>query len=113
MRRATRPASHSGFSLLEMVVVIAITGIIGAMVAVFMARPVQSYTDSVQRAEYSDIADTALRRIIRDLRLALPNSVRVAEVPAGSGIFYLEFLLTSGGGRYRAEKNRWRSGRSA
>ena len=104
MRRATRPASHSGFSLLEMVVVIAITGIIGAMVAVFMARPVQSYTDSVQRAEYSDIADTALRRIIRDLRLALPNSVRVAEVPAGSGIFYLEFLLTSGGGRYRAEK---------
>ena len=85
-----------------MVVVIAITGIIGAMVAVFMVRPVQSYTDTAQRAEFSDIADTALRRIIRDLKLALPNSVRVMQSPAGT--FYLEFLLTSGGGRYRADK---------
>lgn len=81
---------------------ITITGIIGAMVAVFIRSPVKSYVDSARRAEMSDIADTALRRIIRDLRLALPNSVRVTESPAGT--FYLEFLLTSGGGRYRAEK---------
>ena len=87
-----------------MVIVIVIVGIIGAMVAVFIRRPVESYVDSARRAELSDIADTALRRITRDLRLALPNSVRVTEFPAASGIFYLEFLLTSGGGRYRTEK---------
>ena len=63
---------------------IAIVGIIGAMVAVFIRSPVQSYVDSARRAELGDVADTALRRIIRDLRLALPNSVRVTESPVGS-----------------------------
>ncbi len=47
----------------------------------------------------TDTADTAARRIARDLRLALPNSVRV--IGAGTGV---EFLLTRTGGRYRAEK---------
>ena len=87
-----------------MIIVIVIVGIIGAMVAVFIRSPVQSYVDSARRAELSDIADTTLRRITRDLRLALPNSVRVMEFPAASGIFYLEFLITNGGGRYRTEK---------
>ena len=88
----------AGFTLIEMIVVIVIMGIIGAMVAVFLARPVGNYVDSARRAELSDIADTAMRRIVRDLHLALPNSVRVTT--SGS-VTYLEFLLTSGGGRYR------------
>ena len=37
--------------------------------------------------------------MVRDLRQALPNSVRTTT--SGSNV-YLEFLLTSGGGRYRA-----------
>jgi len=93
----------AGFTLVEMVVVIAILGIVVAMAAVFIQRPVESYVRSVARAEWTDIADSAMRRILRDLRLALPNSVRVAN-PGGAGQpFYLEFLLTSGGGRYRAD----------
>ena len=100
--RASRPAYRQGFSLVELIAVIVIVGIIGAMVAVFIRSPVQSYVDSARRAELSDVADTALRRILRDLRLALPNSVRVTQSPAGT--FYLEFLITSGGGRYRVEK---------
>lgn len=102
--RNSRSTRRQGFSLLELIVVITIVGIIGAMVAVFIRSPVDSYVGSVRRAELSDVADTALRRIVRDLRLALPNSVRVTEFPAASGIFYLEFLITSGGGRYRVEK---------
>ncbi len=87
-----------GFTLVELLVVIAITGIIGGIVAVFIRSPVQGYVDSARRAEMTDIADTALRRITRDLRAALPNSVRVQTVGSNQ---YLEFLLTSGGGRYR------------
>ena len=87
-----------GFTLVEMIVVIAITAIISAMVAVFIRAPVQGYVDSTRRATLTDIADTALRRIGRDLHLALPNSVRVA----GSGQT-VEFLLTTDGGRYRSE----------
>lgn len=85
-----------GVTLIELIVVIAITGIIAAAVAVFIRRPVEGYIDAARRAALTDEADTALRRITRDLRLALPNSVRV------SGTF-VEYIETSGGGRYRAE----------
>jgi MSHA biogenesis protein MshO len=96
-----RPELHRvrGFTLAEMIVVIAITGIIAAVVAVFIRRPVESYVDVARRGELSDIADTALRRITRDVRTALPNSIRIAT--AGN-ITYVEFLQTTGGGRYRA-----------
>ncbi|MGB0128458.1 MAG: type II secretion system protein [Rhodocyclaceae bacterium] len=89
-----------GFSLIEAIAVIVITGILGAIVAVFIRSPVQGYFDTVRRAQLTDTADTALRRIARDLRLALPNSVRLT---ASGGKTYLEFLQTRAGGRYRAE----------
>lgn len=88
-----------GFTLIEMIMVIVITGIIGGMVAIFIRAPVQGYVDSARRAEMVDIADMALRRIGRDLRLAVSNSVR-SQSPAGSS--YIEFLPTKAGGRYRA-----------
>ncbi len=94
----THAKFRRGFTLVEMIVVIVITGIIGGMVAMFIRAPVQGYADSARRAEMSDIADTALRRIARDVRSAVPNSVRI-PVPAGST--YFEFLPTRDGGRYR------------
>ncbi len=95
--------SQRGFTLVEMIMVIVITGIIGGIVAVFLRAPIQQYTDVARRADMTDIADTALRRLTRDLRLALPNSVRVNTSGAGaSTVYYLDFLATSGGGRYRA-----------
>ena len=78
--------------------VMVITGIIAAMVAVFITKPVQGYVDSTRRAEMTDAADTALRRLTRDIRLALPNSLRVATA---GGMSYIEFIMTSAGGRYR------------
>jgi MSHA biogenesis protein MshO len=92
-----------GVTLIEMIVVIVITGILGTVVAVFIRRPVESYVDAARRAELSDIADTALRRFTRDLRTALPNSIRI------NGNF-LEYLQTSGGGRYRSEVDQFGGG---
>ncbi|MFZ2540646.1 MAG: prepilin-type N-terminal cleavage/methylation domain-containing protein [Gallionella sp.] len=104
----------SGFTLVEMIMVIVITGIIGGMVAVFLKAPVQQYMDVARRADITDIADTALRRVTRDLRLALPNSVRrTGACSGGATICLIEFLPTGspscaantvcmGGGRYRA-----------
>ncbi len=94
-----------GFTLVEMIVVIVITGIIGGIVAIFIRAPVQGYMDSARRAEMTDIADTATRRIARDLRLALPNSVRINGTCSGSTTCYLEFIPTTGGGRYRDSKD--------
>jgi len=95
-----RISDQSGFTLIEMIIVIAITAIIGSMVALFLRAPLDSYVAQDRRARLADEADTALRRMGRDIRLALPNSVRVTSA---GGVFYLEFLGTRSGGRYRAQ----------
>jgi len=95
-----RISDSSGISLIEMIIVIAITAIVGSMVAVFLRAPLESYVAQDRRARLADAADTALRRMTRDIRLALPNSVRVTQI---GNVFYLEFLGTRSGGRYRAQ----------
>ena len=87
--------------------VIVITGILGVMVAVFIRAPVEGYVDSVRRAEMTDAADAVLRRVARDVRTALPNSLRTTS-PASSSCF--EFLPTVGGGRYRTAQSNVPSG---
>ena len=91
--------AQRGVTLIEMIIVISISAIIAGAVAVFILRPIEGYADATRRAELTDIADTALRRITRDVRSALPNSIRIATV---GNVQYFEFLQTSGGGRYRA-----------
>jgi MSHA biogenesis protein MshO len=97
--RRTRPVRSRGLTLIELAVTIALVGILAVMVVQFI-HPVRAYIDVSRRAALADTADGALRRIRRDLRLALPNSVRVTTV---SGVVYLEFLLVRVGGRYRYE----------
>lgn len=93
-----RSTSHQrGFTLIEMVMVIIVLGIVGSMVAVFMQAPIDAYFATARRAALSDVADTAMRRMGRDIRKALPNSIRT---PSSSCI---EFIPTKTGGRYRAE----------
>lgn len=100
MRRAAdfRPflTVDRGFTLVEMIVSIVITGIIVAIVAVFGRHQIEAYLDVSNRADLSDAADTALRRVGRDLQSALPNSVRQ------SGNF-IEFVPITDAGRYRAD----------
>lgn len=95
MHRASR-----GFTLIEAIVAIVITGIVGGMVAMFIRSPVQGYMDAERRAGLTDIADTAVRRMARDIRLALPNSIRMSADGTGRCI---EFIPTKVGARYRSE----------
>jgi MSHA biogenesis protein MshO len=94
---------QSGFTLVEMIMVIVITGIIGGIVAVFLRAPIQQYMDVARRAELTDVADTAIRRMARDVRTAVPNSVRVANCGVANSC--VEYLPTRDGGRYRAAQD--------
>ncbi|OAI52023.1 hypothetical protein AYO46_06855 [Betaproteobacteria bacterium SCGC AG-212-J23] len=84
-------------TLIELVVAMVITGIIVAA-TVYFFYPVAQSVDVAGRAELTDIADNALQRIGREVRLALPNSVR----RDASGQF-LEFLPVRTAGRYRGD----------
>lgn len=97
VRPATRAGrSRRGFTLIELVMVILIAAILAVVVGRFIAQPVEGYLDADRRARLVDLADTALQRMTREIRLALPNSIRVS----GSGDA-VEFLRVLTGGRYR------------
>jgi len=95
-----RPASihhQRGFTLVELIMVIVLMGVIGGMVSVFMKSPIDAYFDTARRAGLTDVADTVMRRMGRDIRKALPNSIRSA------GSQCVEFIPTKIGARYRAD----------
>lgn len=89
-----------GVTLVELVVAVVIAAGIGAVLGVYLTVPVRSAADVARRAELTDTADTAVRRLQRDLGHALPNSVRLTQVGL---VWYLEFMEVRTGGRYRAE----------
>lgn len=92
-----KPNRQHGFTLIELVMVIVILGVIGGVVAVFMRGPIDAYFASARRAALTDVADTTVRRMARDIRKALPNSIRTPNASC------LEFIPTKTGGRYRAD----------
>ncbi len=88
---------HSGFTLIEMIVVIVLIGILSAMTTDIMTLPVVSYLDLERRTTLVDSAEMSLRHMQRDIRRALPNSIRISN--GGTSI---ELLHTTDGSRYRA-----------
>lgn len=98
--RLRRRSGADGYTLVELVTVMAVTAILAAITAVFLRLPLQIYVDVERRAVVSDAAETAFSLIRRDLQAALPNSIRVSAV---GSVYYLEFLHARTGGRYRAD----------
>lgn len=97
----TSPCQYArGFTIVELVVVISVMAILGSMSVGFIRTTVQGYMNAQTNLSVADEADTALRRMGRDIRNALPNSVRVTT---SGGNSYVEFIPVVNAGRYRAE----------
>jgi MSHA biogenesis protein MshO len=84
-----------GFTLIELIMVIVIVGIMATMTTDIITLPVKSYIDLERRTTLVDSAEMSLRRMQRDIRRALPNSIRI------TGGTVIELLHTTDGGRYR------------
>lgn len=82
--------------MIELIIVILIIGILSGVLFTILRGPMTQFVQVEQRANLVDIAETALLRMTREIRLAVPNSVRVS----GNAI---EFLRTVDGGRYRSK----------
>jgi MSHA biogenesis protein MshO len=89
---------QNGFTLIELIVVLVILGIMAWLTTGIILNPFHAFQDQARRAQLVAEADGAMTRMVRELRHALPNSVRVG----GANQEYLEFIPTLDGGRYRA-----------
>lgn len=89
---------QSGFSLIELIVVVVLLGILGSVGGLLILQPIEAYDDQVRRQQLVDQGEMALRQIARDVRRALPNSLRVSNVGSGWAV---EMVNTVDAARYR------------
>jgi MSHA biogenesis protein MshO len=86
-----------GFTLLELVVSIAISAIVLVFAGLFVKAPLDAYMASSRRTEIQDSVSVAWPRIEVDLHMALPNSVRVTASGSNKA---LELLPVMGQARF-------------
>lgn len=87
-----------GFTIIELITVIVLLGSLAAIGGIFIVQPLQAVDDMRRRAELVDEAQLVIERMAREIRTALPNSVRVRTNGTRTG---LEVVSTHTGGRYR------------
>ncbi len=100
MKTILRPVgSHGsrGFTLVELIIVVVVGAIMAATLSLFLPPALESYRDTRVRSDLVDQTDTALRRMLRDVRMAVPNSLRMAAANC------IEMVPAMTGGRYRAD----------
>jgi MSHA biogenesis protein MshO len=93
-----------GFTLPELIIVLVITGVIAATLTVFLRPAIDNWAALRVRGDLTDQASTALHAMRRDVRVAVPNSIRTP----GTSCF--ELVPTIAGGRFRKDTDTTRAG---
>ncbi|MBL8342580.1 MAG: type II secretion system protein [Rubrivivax sp.] len=87
-----------GFSLVEMVISIALIGVIAVMATPLIRLPLAAWSDASRRADLVQAAQAANAQLAQDLQRALPGSVRLRTL--GPRVL-IEMLDVRAQGRYR------------
>lgn len=82
---------NKGFTLVELVTVIIVLGIVSVGISGFIRSGMGIYTDVTERDQILSESRFAVERLNRELRMAVPNSARVANNVANT-IQCLEFV---------------------
>jgi len=94
---------QAGFTLVEIIIVIAIMGIIGGLSTLIIGRSLDAYAALERREKLQTSIRLAVERISRELRHALPNSICVSN--GGACVFgagsYFHFIPIIDSGRYQ------------
>ena len=103
MRRA------AGFTLIELIIVIVILGIISVISVRFIQFSAQGALDTANRQQLGMAAGVVSEQVSRELRAALPGSIRVSDdrdciefIPIITGSRYLDIPLTESAADFEA-----------
>tara|TARA_R110000737_G_scaffold83902_1_gene116432 strand:+ start:304 stop:1119 length:816 start_codon:yes stop_codon:yes gene_type:complete len=94
----TLSSNQQGFTLVELVTVIVIIGVLATSISSFLRFGTQSYTDAADREALISTARFVVERLNREVRNALPNSIRTLGannqclefVPIDKSVIYLD-----------------------
>lgn len=96
---------QSGFTLVEIIIVIAIMGIIGGLSTLIIGRSLDAYAALERREKLQTSIRLAVERMSRELRHALPNSICVSNTDGGPCIVgsgsHFHFIPVRDSGRYQ------------
>ena len=86
------PKRASGFTLIEVITVIVILGVLASAVASFTRFSTQIYSEASDREQLISSTRFAIERLTREVRNALPNSLRVSANASNIANACLEFV---------------------
>ncbi len=87
--------TQKGFTMVELIMVIVISGILAVGSVQFIGQATQGYSDTADRQQLATIGWIASEKMSRELRNALPNSVRLSAANT-----CVEFVPVQGGSHY-------------
>lgn len=96
-----------GFTLVETIIVIVVLAIVASGTTIYILRSIEAYTATARRDQLASLGRSAIERVTRELRNALPNSVRIQNnciefLPIIAGSVYLDLPVDSSASSFSA-----------